>query len=249
MALLWRDRELLVSCFSLPERAAPRCPFPGSGLCSSSVISRNPRFHILLYVCSPLRHRGYDSVLPGGKTGIAARCGRPGGEMNVVKEPGMTQHWVGISFQSSLLAPPTSPDRPFPCMSRPLPCTSCRCFRAQVQTLGGLISACQVRVQSRLPPSVTPPRRWCGEAPLPPPPLTTIEPHWNQTPVSQDCLVESPPESWPSSVSTMGAINGKATTACSPRSRHGREPDTGQYRDDSSVAFTAGLPLSAWTRS
>lgn len=190
MALLWRDRELLVSCFSLPERAAPRCPFPGSGLCSSSVISRNPRFHILLYVCSPLRHRGYDSVLPGGKTGIAARCGRPGGEMNVVKEPGMTQHWVGISFQSSLLAPPTSPDRPFPC-------TSCRCFRAQVQTLGGLISACQVRVQSRLPPSVTPPRRWCGEAPLPPPPLTTIEPHWNQTPVSQDCLVESPPDPGP----------------------------------------------------
>lgn len=106
MALLWRDRELLVSCFSLPERAAPRCPFPGSGLCSSSVISRNPRFHILLlYVCSPLRHRGYDSVLPGGKTGIAARGGRPGGEMNVVKEPGMTQHWVGISFQSTSLGP------------------------------------------------------------------------------------------------------------------------------------------------
>lgn len=141
----------------------------------------------------------------------------------------------------------------FPCTSRPLPCTSCRCFRAQVQTLGCLISTCQVRVQSRrLPPllfGITPtpaPLVWQGALPLP---LTTIEPHLNQTPVGQDCLVESTPKSWPSSVSPMGAINVKATTACSPRSRHGREPDTGQYHGDSSVAFTAGLPLSAWPRS
>lgn len=42
---------------------------------------------------------------------------------------------------------------------------------------------------------------WRGALPLP---LTTIEPHLNQTPVGQDCLVESTPISWPSSVSPMG---------------------------------------------
>lgn len=94
-----------------------------------------------------------------------------------------------------------------------------------------------------------PPRRWCGEAPRRrsrSPPSSHTQ---TKTPVGQDCLVESTPESWPSSVLTMGAINVKGTTVCSPRSRHGREPDTGQYHGDSSVTFTAGLPLPAWPRS
>jgi hypothetical protein len=121
-------------------------------------------------------------------------------------------------------------------------CTSCRCFRVKVQTLGCLISTCQVRVRSRLPPSSPPPRRWCGEAPLPlprPPPSSHT---LNKTPVSQDCLVESTPDPGPRRCEPWAHAKGKVTTAYSLRSRHGREPDTGQYRGDSSVAFTAGPP-------
>lgn len=158
--------------------------------------------------------------------------------------------WGGYFLSVQSLGPQRVRIALFPCTSRPLPCTSCRCFRAQVQTLGCLISTCQVRVQSRLPPPLYhPPRRWCGEAPRRrsrSPPSSHTQ---TKTPVGQDCLVESTPESWPSSVLTMGAINVRGTTVCSPRSRHGREPDTGQYHGDSSVTFTAGLPLPAWPRS
>lgn len=89
MALLWRDRELLwgvwatsvsqngqhhVARFQVRVFARPRS---SPGILAST-------FFFFTSVPHSGRHRGYDSVLPGGKTGIAARCGRPSSEMNVV---------------------------------------------------------------------------------------------------------------------------------------------------------------------
>lgn len=166
--------------------------------------------------------------------------------MNVVnKEQGMTQNWVRIFFLS-VSWPATSPDRPFSMyVLQVLQSTSPDIGLFDIDLSGPSPVAASAPLLFGITPTPAP-LVWRGALPLP---LTTIEPHLNQTPVGRDNLVKSTPKSWPSSVSPMGAINVKATTACSPRSRHGREPDTGQYHGDSSVAFTAGLPLSAWPRS
>ncbi|KAK0741313.1 hypothetical protein B0T18DRAFT_228794 [Schizothecium vesticola] len=146
------------------------------------------------------------------------------------------RHKDNTGYLCSVSWPATSPDRP-------LLCTSCRCFRVKVQTLGCLISTCQVRVQSRPPPPLLPPRavdvarRRCRS-----------RAHHHRATLKTKHRSARTPRGIHAGILALVDANhgaqseGKVTTACSLRSRHGREPDTGQYRGDSNVAFTAGPP-------
>lgn len=104
MALLWRDRELLLAAPGIPSSL----PVSQNGhhhvarcqvlvFVASSVIPRHPRFH-LLHVCSPLRHRGYDiRAAWREKTGIAASCYYcPSGEMMSSKSKTPRQYRVFV---------------------------------------------------------------------------------------------------------------------------------------------------------